>query len=78
MATLGSAFPGHGLVASIGQLMVRSIVQRDLGPAALGQFQAAWAIGMTYMTFVLGAMATDYYPDSRGAFTIKRPRPPCK
>ncbi len=44
------------------QLAVRSIIVREIGLAASGHFQAAWYISMTYIGFVLGAMATDYYP----------------
>lgn len=62
MAALGSAFMLSGLVTILGQLVVRALVQRNLGDGALGQFQASWAIGMTYLTFVLGAMTADYYP----------------
>lgn len=62
MARLGSAFMISGLVTVLGFLVARTLVQRELGPEALGQFQAAWAIGMTYLGFVLGAMGTDYYP----------------
>lgn len=62
MARLGLAFMVSGLVTMLGFLAVRVLVQRELGPEALGQFQAAWAIGMTYLGFVLGAMGTDYYP----------------
>jgi PST family polysaccharide transporter len=35
---------------------------KDLGPEASGCFQAAWAISMTYVGFVLGEMAADYLP----------------
>ena len=62
MAKLGAAFMVSGLMATVGQLVVRTLVQRDLGAEALGQFQAAWAISMTCIGFVLGAMGTDYYP----------------
>lgn len=62
LARLGAAFMVAGLAGSAGQLVVRSLVQRELGADALGQFQAAWAISMTYVGFVLGAMGTDYYP----------------
>ena len=62
MLILGFAFMLSGLVTTLGHLAARTLVQRELGPEALGQFQAAWAIGMTYLGFVLGAMATDYYP----------------
>lgn len=59
---LGAAFMLSGLVATLGQLAVRTLVQRELGPEALGYFQASWSIGMTYLGFVLGAMTADYFP----------------
>jgi PST family polysaccharide transporter len=62
MMTLGFAFMLSGLVTTLGHLAVRTLVQREMGADAVGQFQAAWAIGMTYLGFVLGAMGTDYYP----------------
>mgnify|MGYP001392221096 CR=1 FL=1 len=71
LTRLGVAFMVSGLVATLGQLAVRSIVQRESGADALGQFQAAWSIGMLYLGFVLGAMATDYYP--RLAATMAEP-----
>lgn len=62
LVKLGAAFMVAGVVLTLGQLAVRTMVQRELGTAALGQFQAAWAISMTYIGFVLAAMGTDYYP----------------
>lgn len=62
LARLGFAFMVAGLAGTVGQLVVRLLVQRELGVDALGHFQAAWAISMTYIGFVLGAMGTDYYP----------------
>lgn len=62
LAMLGAAFMVSGLVGSVGQLLVRSLIQRELSAEALGNFQAAWAISMTYIGFVLTAMGTDYYP----------------
>lgn len=59
---LGMALMVSGLAGLLGQLVVRTLVQRELGADALGQFQAAWLVSMTYIGFVLGAMATDYYP----------------
>jgi len=50
------------VVTLVAQLLVRTLVQRELGSSALGQFQAAWTVSMTYLGFVLGAMGTDYYP----------------
>jgi len=62
LATLGAAFMLAGLAGTFGQLLVRTLVQRELGADALGYFQAASTISMTYIGFVLGAMSTDYYP----------------
>lgn len=62
LARLGAAFMVTGVVVTVGHLMVRTLVQRQLGADALGYFQASWAIAMTYIGFVLGAMGTDFYP----------------
>ena len=62
LARLGFAFMVAGLAGTVGQLVVRLLIQRELGVDALGHFHAAWAISMTYIGFVLGAMGTDYYP----------------
>ncbi len=62
MARLGAAFTAAALAETAGQLAVRTLVQRELGAEALGHFQAAWLISMTYVGFVLQAMSTDYYP----------------
>ena len=59
---LGIPLMSAALVTLITQLVVRSIVLRELGLDASGYFQAAWAISMTYVAFVLNAMAMDYYP----------------
>lgn len=62
LARLGLPIMLSGVVAALGPLLGRVLIQRELGTEAVGQFQAAWAIGMTYLGFVLQAMATDYYP----------------
>lgn len=62
MLLLGLPFVTTGVVSLLAHLAARALVQRQLGPEALGYFQAAWTIGMTYLGFVLTAMATDYYP----------------
>lgn len=62
LARLGAAFMVTGVVVTVGHLMVRTLIQRQLGAEALGYFQASWAIAMTYIGFVLGAMGTDFYP----------------
>lgn len=62
MAWLGIAFMISGVVTTAGHLAVRALVQRDLNAEALGYFQASWAIGNTYLGFVLAAMGTDFFP----------------
>ena len=62
LASLGAAFMVAGLATTVGQLIVRSLIQHELGAEALGYFQAAWTISMIYIGFVLTAMGKDYYP----------------
>ena len=62
LAALGAAFMVAGLAVTLGQLLVRTLVQRHLGVDALGYFQAASTISMTYLGFVLGAMGARPLP----------------
>ena len=62
MLKLGIPFMVAGLLTTGTQLAARAIILRELGLDASGYFQAAWAISMTYIGFVLGAMGTDYFP----------------
>ena len=62
LVRLGMAFMIAGVATTAGQFLVRTLVQRELGSDALGHFEAAWVISMTYIGFVLRAMGTDYYP----------------
>lgn len=62
MVRLGIAFMGGALLTSATLLIVRSLVQQRLGLEALGQFEAAWALTITYLGFILNAMAADYFP----------------
>jgi O-antigen/teichoic acid export membrane protein len=64
---LGIAMVGAGIVQSLAQLWIRVYVAKILGTQALGQFQAAWTISLQYLTFVLAAMGTDYFPRLTGA-----------
>lgn len=59
---IGAAFMVGGLVELGGLLVVRILVERELGSESLGHFQASWMITMTYIGFVLTAMGTDFYP----------------
>jgi PST family polysaccharide transporter len=62
LARLGLAFTLGAAAATASQLAVRALVQRELGPVALGHYQAVLMISMNYIGFVLTAMAADYYP----------------
>ena len=62
MAKLGAAFMLGGLATTATLLLVRSRITQELGLEAAGHFAAAWGITMTYVGFLLGAMAADYYP----------------
>lgn len=62
MAKLGLAFMLGGLATSATLLVVRGRISQELGLDAAGHFAAAWGITMTYVGFLLGAMAADYYP----------------
>lgn len=62
MAKLGIAFMLGGLATTATLLLVRGRISQELGLDAAGHFAAAWGITMTYVGFLLGAMAADYYP----------------
>jgi O-antigen/teichoic acid export membrane protein len=64
--SLGLAMVGAGFVGSLAQLWIRIDVAHVLGAQSLGQYQAAWTVSMQYVTFVLMAMGTDYYPRLTG------------
>lgn len=60
MVRLGAAFMIAGAVTTLGFLVVRVIVKREIGIEALGHFQAAWTISTAYIGFALSAMTMDY------------------
>jgi len=62
MLKIGLPFMVAGLMTQATQLAARSMILSELGIEATGYFQAAWSVSMTYIGFVLGAMAADYYP----------------
>jgi PST family polysaccharide transporter len=63
---LGVPFMAAGLVGTLVQLWIRVTINDELGLDEVGHFQAAWAISMQYIGFVLGAMGSDYYPRLTG------------
>lgn len=62
MVRLGAAFMLGALATTATLLLVRGWISQELGLEAAGHFAAAWGITMTYVGFLLGAMAVDYYP----------------
>ncbi|MGI2109503.1 O-antigen translocase [Shewanella frigidimarina] len=60
--SIGFPFMLTGLMTVGCQLIIRYIINQKLDLESVGYFQAAWQISMTYITFMLGAMAADYYP----------------
>ncbi len=62
MVRLGSTIMLAALVVSGGHLAVRSLIQRELGPEALGLFSAAWLISQNYIGFLYNAITMDFFP----------------
>jgi PST family polysaccharide transporter len=73
---LGVAYVGGGLSLTLTQLWIRIFLGRALGQAPLGEYQAAWTISTYYISFILTAMATDYYP--RLTAVIQDPEGACR
>jgi PST family polysaccharide transporter len=62
LLSLGVALMWSVLLGSVVSLVIRAIIQRELGLEANGLYQAAWAISGMFAGFILGAMAADFYP----------------
>lgn len=62
LLTLGSAFMYGALLMAIVGLLTRVLIVRSDGLEAAGVFQAAWALSGLFGSFILSAMATDFYP----------------
>lgn len=59
---LGIAFAASGLMTVGALFLIRILVVRQEGVDGAGQFQAASALSMVYIGFILQAMGTDFYP----------------
>lgn len=68
LLTVGAPFMGGAVATAAVQLWLRVQVTHTLGAAALGQFQASYAVTQQYLALVLAAMAADYYPRLTGLF----------
>src|SRR5690606_18854906 len=62
LLTLGFAFMVSGLLTAGAALVIRIFIVQQSGVDAAGNYQAAWALGGSYVGFVLQAMGTDFYP----------------
>ncbi|MBE2212923.1 MAG: O-antigen translocase [Opitutaceae bacterium] len=62
MIKLGMAFVASALLSTGVIFALRAFVVRELGMVAAGQLQAATALSMVYVGFILQAMGTDFYP----------------
>ena len=62
LVTLGFAFMLSALVATGAAFLLRALVTREYGVEGAGQFQAASALSLVYIGFILQAMGTDFYP----------------
>lgn len=62
MLLFGLAFSGSILMSNLVQVLVRLLVNQELGLANVGYFQAAWTIANVYLGFIITAMAAEYYP----------------
>jgi PST family polysaccharide transporter len=62
MIALGVTVMAVGAIAGWLDLALRSRITQSLGLDAVGIFQAAWALSVVYMGFVLDAMTKDFYP----------------
>ena len=62
LLTLGSAFMASAFVSTGAAYFVRIIVRDNIGLEAAGLYQSAWALGGMYVTIVLQAMGSDFYP----------------
>lgn len=58
----GLVFMASGVMASATAYFVRVFIVHQLGLDAAGQYQAAWALSGMYVSFIIGAMGTDFYP----------------
>ena len=59
---LSVVFLASGLTTTGALFLLRVFVARQEGVYAASQFQAASALAMVYVGFVLQAMGTDFYP----------------
>ncbi|MBC7980444.1 MAG: oligosaccharide flippase family protein [Armatimonadetes bacterium] len=62
LASIGIAFMLGGILMAIVAVVTRGMIIRELGVAANGLYQAAFALASMFGAFVLNAMVIDYFP----------------
>ena len=62
MAQLGVAFMLSAGALSVGHLVVKTLIQREIGPDGLGLFSAAWLLSQYSTSFLFAAITADFYP----------------
>jgi PST family polysaccharide transporter len=59
---MGLVLCAYSVLEQVTFLGIRSHINAVLGTVRLGQFQAGWTIAVQYLTFVVGPLASDYFP----------------
>ena len=59
---LGVAFMASAVMMMGAAYAIRILVTREIGIAAAGLYQSAWAVGGLYVGLILQAMGADFYP----------------
>ena len=62
MIRLGSFIVIASLAGTAAMYFIRSFISKKAGLADVGHFQAAWNLSSVYLTAILQAMGTDYFP----------------
>ena len=62
LMSLGVAFMASALLSAGVAYFTRLVVIRELGIVAVGHFVAAYTLAGVYVTFILQAMGTDFFP----------------
>ncbi|WP_162799233.1 oligosaccharide flippase family protein [Nocardioides sp. 616] len=62
MTQLGAIVTTSLVIGVAAQLVARLVIQNDLGLEGVGYYQASWAISGMYLSFLLTALAAEYFP----------------
>lgn len=71
MGQLGLSVMISGMITSVSFLVIRGLIQNELGSVPQGYFQAAWGISTMYLGFVLAVLGTDFFPKLSGMYPNK-------